>query len=662
MIQEAIATLREIGANRELASALIYAARVRFTSGDFDGALSAVQESITTAESIGTESTNAEAYELLAELEEARGDLAAALAALRRHQELASQVLNEANSRQLTQMEARYQAESQAREIQELKEQKALKDLEFEHQRNVRTALVIGFGLLLAVLALLFNRYRLRAQTQRMAEAVEHEKAVSASLRRVDRLKDDFLANTSHELRTPLFGIVGLAEALLDDDATPLPAEARKNLELILQSGNRLNALVADILDSAKLRRRELELTRSSVSLHSLVDVVLTLSRPLVDGRDIQLKNDVSAGTPPVLADADRIQQVLHNLIGNAIKFTESGEVRVRAEVTGDGLRIAVDDTGIGIPEEHLDKIFNSFEQADASIERSYGGTGLGLAISRQLVRLHGGELQVSSTPGEGTTFFFTLPLAEEGTPVADVDVSGDLSRIPAPALLAEDGDPADPERETPPGDRPNRGGPTHDGPDGDGPVILTIDDEPVNQQVLKNHLVHHGHRVVSASSGPEALDLMARESVDLVLLDIMMPRMSGYEVCRRIRAEHSREDLPVIFLSAKNRAADRVAGFEEGGNDYLAKPIAKPELLKRVDTQLELLRSHRTQAEELKILRGLLTICSGCKRIRDDERGWGPLEAFIDRHSEASFTHGLCPSCVTTLYPDIAIDVEDSR
>ncbi|MEO1368670.1 MAG: response regulator, partial [Acidobacteriota bacterium] len=189
-----------------------------------------------------------------------------------------------------------------------------------------------------------------------------------------------------------------------------------------------------------------------------------------------------------------------------------------------------------------------------------------------------------------------------------------------------------------------------------DGPVVLAIDDEPVNQQVLKNHLVHHGHRVISASSGPEALELMTREAVDLVLLDIMMPRMSGYEVCRRIRAEHSREDLPVIFLSAKNRAADRVAGFEEGGNDYLAKPIAKQELLKRVDTQLELLRTHRSQVEELKVLRGLLTICSGCKQILDDERGWGPLEAFIGRHSEASFTHGLCPSCLVELYPDLDV------
>lgn len=168
---------------------------------------------------------------------------------------------------------------------------------------------------------------------------------------------------------------------------------------------------------------------------------------------------------------------------------------------------------------------------------------------------------------------------------------------------------------------------------------------------------------------GLEAMDLLGGSSdprtanVDLVLLDIMMPRMSGYEVCRRIREDYSREDLPVIFLSAKNHASDRIAGFEEGGNDYLAKPIAKQELLKRVETHLELLRSHRIQAEELKVLRGLLTICSNCKRIRDDDR-WGPLETYIDNHSEATFSHASALTASKTYTPTSASTsrLEDRR
>ena len=155
------------------------------------------------------------------------------------------------------------------------------------------------------------------------------------------------------------------------------------------------------------------------------------------------------------------------------------------------------------------------------------------------------------------------------------------------------------------------------------------------------------------AASGREALGLLERESADLVLLDVMMPRMSGYEVCRRIREEHALEELPVVFLSAKTRTADRVAGFHEGGNDYLCKPIAKSELLSRVGTHLRLRAVHRSQAEEVKVLRGLLPICSMCKKIRDDQGNWTQIETYIHTHSEAVFSHGFCPECAREYYPD---------
>ncbi|MEM1179453.1 MAG: tetratricopeptide repeat protein [Acidobacteriota bacterium] len=658
LMEEALATFKSVGAQREVALGGVYLARTFMALGDPDRARSVLRDTIELAEAEGFRTANTDAHKVLAEAEESRGDLAAALAAQRRHQELANELLERTNDRRIAEMEVRFQAEEQAREIEELREQKAQQDREVAQQRTVRRALIFGFILLLAVLGLLFNRYRLRADARRMAETIEHEKAVSAGLRRVDRLKDEFLANTSHELRTPLFGIVGLTESLLDGAAGALPDPAKKDLELILHSGMRLSGLVADILDSAKLKQHDITLQLGPVDLHSLTDIVLTLSRPLNKGRRLELINAVPAGTP-ILADPDRLQQVLHNLVGNAVKFTEEGEVRVGGDVRGDELLIEVSDTGIGIRPEHQATIFKAFEQGDASTERAYGGTGLGLAISQQLLNLHGSDLGVRSAPGEGATFFFTLPLAPAADGVGEAEPTaaretGMPAQRPGPAsLTAVTGSATKAEHSGPIAMAPAPAGAMAS----DAPVILAIDDEPVNQQVLRNHLMLHGHRVLSASSGAEALEVMDKESVDLILLDIMMPRMSGYEVCRRIREEHSREDLPVIFLSAKNRAPDRIASFEEGGNDYLAKPIAKLELLKRVDTQLELLKTHRTQSEELKVLRGLLTICSSCKDIRDDGE-WGPLDAYVDKHSEASFSHGLCPTCIAKLYPDLNIEL----
>ena len=187
-----------------------------------------------------------------------------------------------------------------------------------------------------------------------------------------------------------------------------------------------------------------------------------------------------------------------------------------------------------------------------------------------------------------------------------------------------------------------------------EGSKILAVDDEPMVRQVLTNHLGSAGYRVVTAASGPEALELLKAESVDLVLLDVMMPRMSGYQVCRTIRAEHGLEDLPVLFLSAKQQPDDRVAGFDEGGNDYLVKPIARNELLARVGTHLDLLEVHREQRQEIKVLEGLLPICCKCKKIRDEENRWTQMEIYIDEHSEAQFSHGLCPDCAAEYFAEL--------
>ena len=242
------------------------------------------------------------------------------------------------------------------------------------------------------------------------------------SLQQANRLKDEFLANTSHELRTPLNGIIGLAEALIDGATRELPPATRSNLAMIISSGRRLASLVNDILDFSKLRYKNLELQLTPVDLRSIADVVLTLSQPLVGG-NIQLVNAIPQTLPPANAYENRLQQIFHNLSGNAIKFTESGTVEVSAAMVdrsgGNGadrdkelLAITISDTGIGISEDKLDRIFESFEQAEGSTARKYGGTGLGLAVTRQLVEVHEGTIYVKSEVGKGSQFTVTLPIA----------------------------------------------------------------------------------------------------------------------------------------------------------------------------------------------------------------------------------------------------------
>ncbi|MCB0636927.1 MAG: response regulator, partial [Lewinella sp.] len=400
---------------------------------------------------------------------------------------------------------------------------------------------------------------------------LEKERLLNEKLRKTDKLKDEFLANTSHELRTPLNGIIGLAESLYEGVAGPLNPKAKQDLYMIFSSGKRLAGLVNSLLDFSKLKTHNLELDIKPLDLRAVADIILKINEPLVAGKKLELCNKIGPDIPPVAADENRLQQILHNLVGNAVKFTETGSITIGASVKNGMVEIAVADTGIGIPQDKLEDIFKSFEQADASITRKYGGTGLGLAISKQLVELHGGAIWADSQPGSGATFFFTLPVAG-GAPEPSRQLAG-LARV----VELEEAAPAAPAPVAPEGEEKQF-------------RILVVDDEPINQQVLANHLSFGHYAVVQAMNGAEALRaLESGEAFDIVLLDIMMPRMSGYEVCRRIREKYLPSELPVIMITAKNQVSDLVQGLSLGANDYLAKPFSKNELLARIRTQLNL-------------------------------------------------------------------------
>jgi signal transduction histidine kinase/class 3 adenylate cyclase len=481
-----------------------------------------------------------------------------------------------------------YDLEKKESEIQILNRENEVKEAQIQKAEVVRNFLYATAAFILIIFAGVVVQFRLQKKAREKELALVQERELNEQLQQVDKLKDQFLANTSHELRTPLNGIIGLAESLRDGAAGQLPEKAIYNLDMIRSSGKRLANLVNDILDFSKLKNHDLELQIKPLDMHAVVEIVLQLSRPLVGEKPLELVNKISQDIDLVAADENRIQQILHNLVDNAIKFTESGIVEIEAEVEKDSLIVSVKDQGVGIPEDKFEAIFRSFEQGDGDTAREYGGTGLGLSVTKQLVELHGGDIWVESKVGEGSKFTFSLPLSQEkrdlskkgkeepklqSATIQRVQQNGNSTKVPEKVLSPI----------------VNGNVLTHDHE----MEVLVVDDEPVNRQVLENHLSLAGYKVTQASSGQEALEIVQAKSgrFDMILLDIMMPRMSGYEVCNELRIKYLPSELPIVLLTAKNQVNDLVEGFNVGANDYLTKPFAKDELLSRIKTHLNLHR-----------------------------------------------------------------------
>ncbi len=433
-------------------------------------------------------------------------------------------------------------------------------------------SLVVGVALIAALI--LLRHFRNSQQ-----ELLKQERVTVEKLRQVDRLKDEFLANTSHELRTPLNGIVGLTESLLAGAAGQLNQGLAHNLSMIAYSGRRLANLINDILDFSQLRNKNLTLVRKGVDVQVIADLVITLSRPLVKDKKLMLVNDIEEAVYFADADENRLQQIFYNLIGNAVKFTDEGTVRVSAKHVDDQILVRVDDTGIGIAEKDYERVFHSFEQLDGATNRGHGGAGLGLAVTRRLVRLHGGDIRVVRKSSAGACFEFSLPAWQGEVVPQSMDGKTVITQIQMPMI----DEPIIPETLL--------GTVT-----GESFRIMIADDDPINRQVLVNHLSLEHFQLMEMSDGSAVLDAFAEHPpCDLLLLDIMMPKVSGYEVCRRLRERYSVSELPIIFITARNQLPNLETGFQVGGNDYVIKPVSQNELILRVRTHLSLLQSNRS-------------------------------------------------------------------
>ncbi|MBD2868695.1 hybrid sensor histidine kinase/response regulator [Paenibacillus arenilitoris] len=430
-----------------------------------------------------------------------------------------------------------------------------------------------GFVLLVFIEALELAR--------RFTNAYRTIGTMSGELIAMNRMKDEFLANTSHELKTPLHGILNLSAALAEGKSGPLNDAQREQLEVVVSVARRMSNLINDILDLSLLRNNGIRLQLRRVDVRAVVSAQEEVFRHYIGKKPVALRLEWPESLPGALADENRLLQIVYNLIGNAIKFTPEGEVVVSAWADGGMLHIAVADSGIGIPKDKLETIFESFEQVGTSVAKEYGGAGLGLGIARRLIELHGGGITVDSAVGEGSIFKFTIPVAESAARDEVGNEPGLESGAFEAARLLPGWLEAAAARETAATARP-------------GQTILAVDDDQVNLRVLRSVLADEPYEVVTASGGQEAILLLERLGgrVGLVILDVMMPGLSGFETCRRIREHYALAELPVLLTTVRSEPEDLTYGFEAGANDFLTKPFHPHELRARARSLLEMKRS----------------------------------------------------------------------
>ncbi|WP_264988889.1 ATP-binding response regulator [Lysinibacillus piscis] len=418
-----------------------------------------------------------------------------------------------------------------------------------------------------------FKEYaQVHADTQKLA----------MKLQKADKLKNEFLANTSHELRNPLHGILNISKAVLEREAHALSTKSVNDLETVLSVGQRMSLMLNDLLDVMHLKENTPTLQLQTFSIHTIIMGVIDILSFMKEGKDIQFILEIPEDFPKVYADENRVIQIVFNLLHNALKFTNEGQIVITGNQQDGRAEFAISDTGIGIDSDTMQRLFEPYEQGELSKAMVEGGFGLGLSISKRLVELHGGILQVESMIGVGSTFRFTLPLSTVmdrlvdskqpvSSPYEEVAAAKQLKYQPEQAVI-----------------------------DGKRARILVVDDESINLRVVETILPSELYEVVTVTSGMAALDMLHTHTWDLIISDVMMPKMSGYELIRVIRQRFSMIELPVLLLTARNQPMDMDNGFLAGANDYVTKPVNSLELRARVEalTNMKTAVQERLQME----------------------------------------------------------------
>ncbi|MBA3540457.1 MAG: response regulator [Deltaproteobacteria bacterium] len=383
------------------------------------------------------------------------------------------------------------------------------------------------------------------------AELVRSKKVDEERSREIEasaRLKSEFLANFSHEIRTPLNAITGYCDLLLRDEGSRLTPHGRRDLSVIKSNARTLLALINDILDLSKIEAGRAEVVREQVDLAELADECLASVREILKGKEVVLNAEIVSRT--VFTDPLKLRQILLNLLSNAAKFTDAGEIVVNATAQGSTLVLTIEDTGVGIPDDQIPFIFDKFRQVDGSSRRRVGGTGLGLAIVKEVAQVLGGTVTATSTLGRGSKFTVLLPGATDGT--------GIQRHIPAVGPMT-----------TP------TGGPF---------TVLIIDDDSMVQHLVRGQLESEHFRVLSATDGIEGLTLAREARPSVIILDIHLPRLDGWSVLSELKSDPVLALIPVVMMSVEEQ---RARGFSFGACEYLVKPVEPDRLLSVVRTAM---------------------------------------------------------------------------
>lgn len=465
------------------------------------------------------------------------------------------------------------------------------------------------------------------------------------------KAKSDFLANISHEMRSPLNAIVGLADVLMH---TPLSEEQHSLVRRCAQASDSLLRMIEELLLAAKAESGTLELVEAPFMIADIVAGCRDLLATDVREKGLSLTIALAPRIPAhVVGDAQRLQQVLLNLLRNAVKFTATGSITVEAipvslERDCAVIQFTVIDTGSGIPTEQQQRIFERFYQADSCTARQHGGVGLGLSICKQLVEMMGGRIWVDSTPADGSTFSFTVRLAvppngDLGIPRLESDEP--VSQVDQPGLRS----------------LPDQG--LH---------ILLAEDSLESQDIMRLYLRHTPHRLDCAATGSEVLARFKAGRYDVVFMDLHMPDMDGLAACRKIREDGRFEHLPVIVVTAKTEGTDITAAYTAGATDYIHKPVVPAELVARVSMAMTLkeefaARTERErelsaqalalgkQVHELKTLQGTLSVCAKCKRVKTSSGFWQRLEDSLEEAFNATISSGTCTRCTSEQAPRLS-------
>ena len=385
---------------------------------------------------------------------------------------------------------------------------------------------------------------------QRSEELQEQNVELEAQRHQVEeanRLKSEFLSNMSHELRTPLNSVMALSRVLLMQSKEKLSEEEAGYLEIIERNGKRLLSLINDILDLSKIEAGKMDLNPRSFSLGGTIEAIMESLDPISSDKGLELIQEIPPGLPRIESDEERVHQILQNLIGNAVKFTDEGSVTVSARYDEENFHVRVQDTGIGISEKDMSRIFEEFRQVDGTSSRQYEGTGLGLAIANKAARILGGGIAVKSTLGKGSTFSLTLPIRWQGTLPEGEPLTARVSRE------------FKPEQKT----------------------ILVVDDEPEVVTLIAGFVSSQGYNVITAHSGKDALELAKSHHPFAITLDIIMPDMDGWEVLERLKKDPDTATIPVIVASVTD---DRQTGFALGAVGYITKPVNRDVLIGEIN------------------------------------------------------------------------------